>query len=67
MTLRLGAEEAAALDAIADIEQTAVAEVIRLAIASAIEQRRTDPEFQRRLRHSVDRHRRLMDRMRPTT
>lgn len=65
MTLRLGYEEAAALDAIADVEETSVAEVIRLAIAAAIEQRRSDPDFQRRLRQSVDRHSRLMDLMRP--
>jgi hypothetical protein len=66
MTLRLGQEEAAALDAIAEVEETTVADVVRLAITAAIEQRRADPEFQRRLRQSVDRHHRLMDRMRPS-
>jgi hypothetical protein len=67
MTLRLGLEESEALDAISEIEGRPVAEIVRLAILEAIEQRRADPGFQQRLRDSVDRHGRMIDRMRPAS
>ncbi|MGH7748207.1 MAG: DUF6290 family protein [Candidatus Dormibacteria bacterium] len=64
MTLRLSDEEAAALDAIAEIEGLAVSEVVRLTVAEGIERRRRDPAFQKRLRASVERHREMIDRLR---
>jgi hypothetical protein len=64
MTLRFSGELADALEAIAEIERTAVVEVMRLAAAAYIEQRRQDPEFQERLRAADDRRQLVLDKLR---
>lgn len=55
MTIRLSADQAEALETVATVEQTAVAEVIRAAITAHVENRRSDPEFQKELRDRIDR------------
>jgi hypothetical protein len=55
MTIRLSADQAEALETVATVEQTAVAEVIRAAIMAHVENRRSDPEFQKELRVRIDR------------
>jgi predicted transcriptional regulator len=57
ISLRLPDEQARALDALAMADETSVSEVIRSAIADRIEQRRTDEDFQERLRRAVERNR----------
>lgn len=55
MTIRLSADQAEALETVATVEQTAVAEVIRAAITAHVESRRADPQFQEELRGRIDR------------
>ncbi len=55
MTIRLSAEQADALETVASVEQRAVSDVIRAAIAEHIEGRRRDPDFQRGLQARIDR------------
>jgi predicted transcriptional regulator len=55
MTIRLSADQAEALETVATVEQTAVAEVIRAAITAHVENRRADPQFQEELRGRIDR------------
>jgi len=55
MTIRLSAEQADALETVASVEQRAVSDVIRSAIAEHIEGRRRDPDFQRGLQARIDR------------
>lgn len=57
MTLRLSEQQAAALQAVAQVEDVPVAEAVRQAIGMYIEGRRQDQAFQRRLRCSMERHR----------
>lgn len=57
MTLRLSEQQAAALQAVAQVEDVPVAEAVRQAIGMYIEGRRQDQAFQRRLRRSMERHR----------
>jgi hypothetical protein len=61
MTLRLSEAQAEALDTVAEILELPVVEVVRLAIAEFIDQRRREPSFQERLRHSMVRVQRAMD------
>ena len=62
MTIRLSAEQAEALETVADVEQMAVSEVIRAAISEHIAARRKDGQFQEGLKARIDRARRLLDR-----
>jgi predicted transcriptional regulator len=62
MTIRLSAEQAEALETVANVEQRAVSDVIRAAISEHIESRRHDPGFQRGLKARISRARRLLDR-----
>jgi predicted transcriptional regulator len=62
MTIRLSAEQADALETVANVEQLAVSDVIRAAIAEHIETRRRDPGFQEGLKARIDRASRLLDR-----
>ena len=62
MTIRLSAEQADALDTVANVEQRAVADVIRAAISEHIELRRRDPHFQAGLEARIARARALLDR-----
>jgi predicted DNA-binding protein len=63
MTLRLSAEQAEALDAVAEADGMPVAEAARTAIAAHIEQRRRDKAFQARLKASLERNRRILERL----
>jgi len=58
--LRLEAELADRLKALAEVEGRSVSEVIREAIADHVERRRRDPEFRELLAEAHVRHRRLM-------
>jgi predicted transcriptional regulator len=60
MTIRLSADQAAALETVADIEARPVSEVIRAAIAQHIDNRKNDPAFQDSLKVRLDRTRRLL-------
>jgi hypothetical protein len=62
-TLRLPAEQAETLEAIAGIDEVSINEEIRRAIDAHIEARRADPEFRRRLRESLDRNREILERL----
>jgi predicted transcriptional regulator len=60
MTIRLSAEQAEALETVATVENRAVSDVIRAAIAEHIENRRRDPAFQEGLRDRINRAQRLL-------
>lgn len=49
MTLRLDPELAARVEALAEIESLPVAQVVRSALSSHIEQRKRDPDFRAKL------------------
>jgi len=59
MTIRLSAEQAEALEAVASVDARPVSEIIRAAIAEHIDSRKKDPAFQDGLKHRLDRARRL--------
>jgi predicted transcriptional regulator len=61
MTIRLSADQAEELETVANVEDRAVADVIRAAIAEHIASRRRDPTFQAGLKNRIDRARRLLD------
>lgn len=62
-TLRLPADQAETLEAIAGIDEVSINEEIRRAIDSHIEARRSDPEFRRRLQASIERNREILERL----
>lgn len=55
MTIRLSAEQADQLETVASVENQAVSDVIRAAIASHIEQVSQDEKFQEGLRYRIER------------
>jgi len=57
MSLRLEDDQARALSALAMAEETSVSKVIRTAINDHIKERRTDKDFQKRLKDAVARNR----------
>ena len=61
LLLRLDQDLADRLQAVADIEERTVTDVVREAIAEHIDRRRADPAFQRSIKESVKRHRRLLE------
>jgi hypothetical protein len=61
-TLRLPAEQAEALEAIADIDELSIEE-IRLAIAAQMESRQADPAFRTRLKASIRRNQGILERL----
>jgi len=63
MTLRLPADKAKELEAVAEIDQVPVAEAVRVAIDAHIEARRHDKEFRSRLRQSLKEHKDVLDRL----
>jgi len=63
MTLRLPADKAAELEAVARIDNVPVAEAVRAAIDERIERRRQDKDFQDRLRAIVEQDRAILDRL----
>jgi predicted transcriptional regulator len=60
MTIRLSAEQAEALETVADVERRPVSDIIRAAISEHIEVRRRDPRFQSGLKARIDRARQLL-------
>jgi len=60
MTIRLSAEQAEALETVADVESRPVSEVIRAAITEHIDNRKKDPAFQDSLKDRLNRARRLL-------
>lgn len=63
LTLRLPGEQAEALEKVAEIDAVSVTEAIREAIDEHIARRVADEEFQRRLKDSMNRHQRILDRL----
>lgn len=63
MSLRLPDEQAANLEAIAQVDGVSVAAEIRDALAERIAARRADKEFQKRLRASMERNRQALERL----
>ena len=55
MTIRLSAEQAETLETVATVDDLAVVEVIRAAIAEHVVARTHDSEFQRSLRERIER------------
>ncbi|MBA3586375.1 MAG: hypothetical protein H0W41_01910 [Chloroflexi bacterium] len=62
-TLRLPIDQAKELEAIAGVDEVSVNEEIRRAIATHIEARRQDADFQKRLQNSLDRNREILERL----
>jgi predicted transcriptional regulator len=62
MTIRLLAEQAEALETVANVEQRAVSDVIRAAIAEHIESRKSDPDFQKGLKDRLQRAQKMLGR-----
>ncbi|MEX0832625.1 MAG: ribbon-helix-helix protein, CopG family [Actinomycetota bacterium] len=63
MTIRLSAEQAAELEAVAQTDCVPVSEAIRAAIQEHIDARRNDREFRKRLRASIQRNRKILERL----
>lgn len=63
MTLRLPADQADALELVAEVDGVSVSEAIRDAIESHIESRRADNGFQERLAVSISRYQRILKRL----
>ena len=63
MTLRLTAEQADELEAVARVEGISVSAVVRDAIAEHIERRRKDKAFRERLRTVMERDREILERL----
>lgn len=64
MMLRLDRELAERLQAVAEVEGRAMADVVREAITALVEQRRKDRQFRKKLEESLARHQRLLDLLR---
>jgi predicted transcriptional regulator len=62
-TVRLDEDQAAELEAVAKASGVSVAEEIRQAITSRIEERRQDEEFRARLRRSIEDNQKILDRL----
>ncbi len=62
-TLRLTADEAEALQAIAGVDELSVNEEIRRAISAHIEARRSDVDFRKRLEASIERNKEILERL----
>jgi hypothetical protein len=63
MTVRLQNDLAAELEAVAATDGIPVAEAVRQAVASHIESRRKDKAFQTRLRSSIERNRKILEKL----
>lgn len=62
-TIRQEAEQHAELEAVAQVEGVPVSQIVREAIADALDKRRKDPEFQERLQRHLDENRRVLERL----
>ena len=60
MTIRLSADQAEALEMVANVDDQAVVEVIRAAIAEHIAKRRQDRKFQDGLKQRIDRAKQML-------
>jgi hypothetical protein len=63
LTVRLPAEQAEDIETIAQVEGVSVAEEIRAALTDRIAARRADAEFAARLRKTMERNRRALERL----
>jgi hypothetical protein len=63
MTLRLPAEQALELEAVARIDDISVSEAVREAILAHVERRRGDVEFRERLHRFMDEEREVLERL----
>jgi predicted transcriptional regulator len=63
LTVRLPDDLAADAEAVARAEGTSLNETIKDALADAVERRRKDPEFKKRLREIVKQDRELLERL----
>ncbi|HSP04107.1 MAG TPA: ribbon-helix-helix protein, CopG family [Acidimicrobiales bacterium] len=63
LTVRLPDDLAADAEAVARAEGTSLNETIKDALADAVERRRKDPEFKKRLRDIVKQDRELLERL----
>lgn len=63
MTLRLSDEQAADLEAMARVDDVPVSEAIRIAIDERLRARRTDKQFQARLRRLMAENQRALERL----
>lgn len=69
-TIRQDADQHAELEAVAQVEGVPVSRIVRDAISEALEKRRSDPEFQARLKQHLEDNRRILERLadqRPAT
>jgi predicted transcriptional regulator len=64
IVLRLDPQLAERLQTVADVEGRSVSDVLREAVASLVEQRRTDERFLRLLEENLARHQRLLEALR---
>jgi predicted transcriptional regulator len=64
MVLRLDPGLAERLEAVAEVEGRSVSDVVREAIATLVESRRTDEQFIRQLEENLARHKRILDLLR---
>jgi len=62
MTIRLLAEQAEALETVANVEQRPISDVIRAAITEHIESRKSDPSFQKGLKDRLQRAQKMLGR-----
>jgi len=63
MTVRLPQARADELEAVAEVEDIPVAEAVRAAIDTYIEERRHDDAFRARLQASLERNRQILERL----
>jgi predicted DNA-binding protein len=63
LTVRLPAEQAQELEAVAQADGVPVAEEVRTAIAAHIEARRNDQAFRERLRASIERNKKILEKL----
>jgi hypothetical protein len=63
MTLRLAADKAAELEAIARVDDMSVSDAVRAAIDDRIARRRADKDFQARLRQVLEEDRAILERL----
>ncbi|MCZ7663138.1 MAG: ribbon-helix-helix protein, CopG family [Thermoleophilia bacterium] len=63
MTIRLSEEQAEQLEAVAAVEGIPVSRAVRQAIDGHIEARRQDLDFQRRLKASIERNQKILERL----
>jgi predicted DNA-binding protein len=63
MSLRLPADQAAELEAVARADEMPVAEAVREAIDSHIAARRADEDFQKRLKRRLEEDREVLERL----